>query len=244
MEIKRIRKRKKTLRVVMFVAVFAFCIMAVLISPLFEVRHIDVVGNQRIAAADIIAVAGLDMGQNTLSFSARSIARQIGSLPFVREASVTRALPDGVTISVVERVPVANIRLANTSTYLLIDDGGMALATGVVPIGGLPVVVGADFPNFAIGEYLIVDEPLVFDNILLLSRVFRRYDFSPDVVDVADPFDIVLHVGNLNILFGPIADADIKVQNVQAIMEQFPVSDRGFIDIRDANARPRFGLIR
>jgi len=245
MEQKKGIKRKKSLRLqfVIVAALVGFAAFGLLISPLFEVRRIYIEGAIGLTDNEILATSGLDVGQNIFGFSARNTASQIAEIPFVRSATVTRQLPNNVTISVVERIAIASVRVGNTGTYLLIDDSGMVLNAGT-PRVGLPLVIGIEPTHFAIGSYLEVDNHSVFNNILYLSRVFRRYDFVPDVLDFSNPADIVLHKWPLDIMFGPVSDADRKVQYIQAIIEQFPVTERGYIYIRDINARPRFGLIR
>ena len=237
------KKRKRSLRVFIVLAFLVFSAMAVLISPLFSIRQIAITGIYVLNESEIIAASGLAAGQSMFSFSARGSANQIRTLPYVGDAIVKREFPGNVTIIITERVAIANVRVANSSIYLQIDDGGMVLAVGS-PHHNLPVVVGINPSHFAVGEYLGVDNTFAFDNILFLSRIFRRYEFLPDMMDMSDPADIVLHLGSLEIHFGSTDDADRKVQYIQAILEQFSIENRGYIYIRDANANPRFGLIR
>ena len=238
----RVKKQKKLLRCVIVLAVLAFLAMAILMSPLLEIRRIDVAGNSIVSDAEILRNAGFQTGQNMLSFSASHAESWIESIPYILDADITRQFPGDISIFVTERTAIANVRLSNTSTHLLVDEFGMVLETAARPLDGLLVAVGMDFSHFAVGEILIVDNPVVFDNIMQMSRLFRRYDFFPDVVDVSSPQDIVLHKGYTAIYFGDITDADRKIQYLQAITEQFPLGDRGYIHIRDINERPRFGL--
>jgi len=245
MERKKDNRRKKSLRLqfVIMAALVGFVVFGLAISPLFEVRRIVISGTINLTDDEILATSGLGVGQNIFSFSRRNAAARIAEMPFVRDVTVSRQFPDNITINVTERLAIASVRVGNTGTYLLIDDSGMVLGTGDAR-SDLLVVTGIEPTHFAVGSYLAVDNPAVFNNILYLSRVFRRYDFMPDVMDFSNPGDIVLHKWPLDILFGAVADADRKVQYIQAIIEQFPVTERGYIYIRDVNARPRFGLIR
>jgi len=245
MERKKDNKRKKSLRLqfVIVASLVGFVVFVLAISPLFEVRRIIVVGTINLTDDEILATSGLNVGQNIFSFSARNTASRIAEIPFVRSVTISRQFPDNLTINVTERIAIASVRVGNTGTYLIIDDSGMVLSAGLAR-PGLLVVTGIEPTHFAVGNYLAVDNPAVFNNILYLTRVFRRYDFSPDAMDFSNPADIVLHKWPLDILFGPVADADRKVQYIQAIIEQFPVTERGYIYIRDVNSSPRFGLIR
>ena len=243
MEINKIKNKRKFIRIALFFSALAFIALAVFISPLFEIRDITIVGNNIISDNEIISTAGIATGQNILSFGANSTARRLFSLPYLRDVNILREFPNTVVISVTERVPMANIRLSHSGTYLLIDDMGMVLSVRAVPTEPLLVVIGVDFPNFAIGEYLAVQDSAIFENILLLSRMFRQNDFFPDILDKSDPNDIVIKYERLDILFGNMYDAHRKVHSIAAIIEQFPEGNAGFIDIRDVN-NPRFGPLR
>ncbi|MCL2574112.1 MAG: FtsQ-type POTRA domain-containing protein [Defluviitaleaceae bacterium] len=240
----RAKIRKKRFVTSLVVAMTVFVAVAILLSPLFAIRQIDIIGNSFLCAEDILGRTELETGQNMLAFSASTVEAQISELPYVREVEVLREFPDTIVISIAERVPVANIRVANSAIYLLIDDGGMVLESAAEPIHVLPVITGIDFANFAVGEYLDVEGESIFRDVLRLSRLFTRYSFFPDIVDMSNLADIVFHTDNLNILFGNMSDMDRKIQYISAIMEQFAVETRGFIDIRDINEHPRFGLIR
>ena len=236
--------KKKAFAIFFVLMMVAFAAVAVLISPLFEIRQIEIVGNRTICSKEILSRTQLAEGQNMLAFSANLVQTQINQLPFVQSVDVVREFPDKVVISISERTPVANIRVAHSATYLLIDNGGMVLASGSVPTPALPVAIGVNFASFAVGEYLIVEDDLIFRDMLRLYRLFTRYDFFPDVVDMSDSADIVFHTQYLNIFFGSMSDMDRKIQYISAIKEQFVPETRGFIEIRDINERPRFGLIR
>ena len=237
-------RRKKGFGIFLALAAVAFIATVALVSPLFQIRQIDIVGNGATNTEDILNQAQIIQGQNMLAFSASNVRTRINLLPHVKEVEVLREFPDRVIISITERIPVANIRVAHSGTYLLIDDAGMVLAARPQPTEGLPVAIGIDFANFAIGEYLDVESNIIFRDIIQLSRVFVRHNFSPDVVDMSNPLDIVLQTCNINILFGEMTDLDRKMWYAAAIIDQFETDDRGFIDIRDINIPPRFGLLR
>ena len=238
------RKRKKNkLAIFFFLAIAAFVGMAVFLSPLFAIRQIDILGNEPQLYHEILYTAGITPGQNILTFRASSVRAKINSLPYIKETSIVREFPDKVSIHVTQRVPIAKLRLAG-GTYLLIDDSGMVMAAFARPIYALPVAVGIDIANFAIGDYLDVGENLVFRNLLLLSDAFNRHDFFPDVVDMSNPLDISFLSGNMRVYFGDVEDADRKIRYIAAIKEQFNVTHPGVLYIRDVNRQPRFVPLR
>ena len=241
---KRTSRKKKGFGIIFAFALAAFAAVAVLLSPLFEIRQIEITGNNIICYEDIMSRTQLEAGQNMLAFSANTVRTQINQLPFVQTVDVVREFPDKVIITVAERTPISSIRVAHSATYLLIDDTGMVLESGSAPTPDLPVAIGIDFASFAVGEYLDMEDDIIFRDMLRLYRLFMRYDFFPALVDLSNSEDIVFHTEYLNIYFGSMSDMDRKIQYISAIQEQFAPEAKGFIEIRDINEPPRFGLIR
>ncbi|MDR2166721.1 MAG: FtsQ-type POTRA domain-containing protein [Clostridiales bacterium] len=239
------KKKRLSFRFFVILAVLAFALVGVMISPLFRVAEIEIYGNAVLTEAEILAAFELETGVNIFAFSTTRAAERVNALPYSRFVTVSRQLPDKITITMQEREPAANIRLG--AAYLLIDNAGMVLSTGQSPIRGLPIVTGINFANFAIGQYLQVEQNAVFGNILYLSRYFALYELNPDIVDFTNPRDIIMRAGNVEIDFGNMEDAPRKVRYLRAILDDLPEMgfDMGFIDIKDiSNNQPRFRLTR
>jgi cell division protein FtsQ len=96
-------------------------------ASLFQVKNVDVVGASRTSAVEIEtltrrAVAKTGVWRANLS----AISTELGRLPGVRHAVVTRVLPDGLRVRVTERVPVAVVRTA-AGHFVWVDEDGVAL---------------------------------------------------------------------------------------------------------------------
>ena len=96
-------------------------------ASLFQVRGIDVVGTSRTSAEEIEsltrrAVARTGVWRADLS----AISSELGRLPGVRRAIVSRVLPDGLRVRITERVPVAVVH-TSAGHFVWVDDDGMAL---------------------------------------------------------------------------------------------------------------------
>jgi cell division septal protein FtsQ len=76
----------------------------------------------------VLAAAGVGTGQhpNVVGLRTDAMARAIASFPAVADVDVTTSLPNNVSISVAERVPVMAVQRAG-STYL-VDADGLVLA--------------------------------------------------------------------------------------------------------------------
>lgn len=108
----------------------------------FIVRHMELHGNQRVDAA---AVRRVVFGQPSLAMPLVDldvVRGQLLAFPWIKEARVSRRLPDTMVVELVERTPVAvwqhNRRLS------LIDADGVRLApVRLDAMPNLPLVIGA-----------------------------------------------------------------------------------------------------
>jgi cell division protein FtsQ len=96
-------------------------------AAMFQVAHIDVTGTSRTSAEEIEgltrrAVARTGVWRADLS----AISAELGRLPGVRRAIVSRVLPDRLRVRVTERVPVAVVHTSN-GHFVWVDDEGVAL---------------------------------------------------------------------------------------------------------------------
>lgn len=96
-------------------------------AALFQVRSIDVVGTSRTSAEEIEgltrrAVARTGVWRADIS----ALSAELGRLPGVRRAVVSRVLPDGLRVRITERLPVAVLHTAG-GHLVWVDDEGVAL---------------------------------------------------------------------------------------------------------------------
>ena len=96
-------------------------------AAMFQVTRIDVTGTSRTSAEEIEgltrrAVARTGVWRADLS----AISAELGRLPGVRRAIVSRVLPDRLRVRVTERVPVAVVHASN-GHFVWVDDEGVAL---------------------------------------------------------------------------------------------------------------------
>lgn len=115
--------------------------VAVACVVFFRVNSVEVTGNVRYAASEIIAASGIEMGDNLIALPRSRISAAIRSqLPYVENVSLHKALPDGVVLRVTERVASASVDsaegrwLISSQGKLLEPDSG---TVQVIQITGL-----------------------------------------------------------------------------------------------------------
>ena len=136
---RRRRGRFSFLMKLLCILLIAGAVVAAL-TVFFKVQSITVSGNARYTSEEIIAASGIEIEDNLFLLNKYSAAQAIfEKLPYVEEATINRALPDTIVITVRECAAAAGIvthlqRDFSTSS-VLISIGATALISGIT-IGG------------------------------------------------------------------------------------------------------------
>ena len=94
-----------------------------------------------IPASDIRAAAGVDTGDPLLLLDLGEVEARIEAVPAVREAHVSRDIPDELRINVVPRVPAAWAR-RDAEHVAVVDETGTVIADVAEPPEDLPEIRG------------------------------------------------------------------------------------------------------
>jgi cell division protein FtsQ len=114
-------------------------------SSWFSARVVSVSGaHPHTSDAAIVAAAGLDHHPPLISVDPGSTAFRVEALPFIATAQVHRHWPDGVEISVTERVPVVAMAGRGTSWSMLDGDGRTLQVQATAPPGLVMLIVHTD----------------------------------------------------------------------------------------------------
>lgn len=114
----------------------------------FRVDEILVVGRQETKRADLLKAVTLARGAPILAFDINAARRRVEALPWVRQASIERMLPNTVLLNVEERQPLAVWQ--HKGNFALIDhEGEVILRKGIERYADLVIVVGKEAPIHA-----------------------------------------------------------------------------------------------
>ena len=109
-------------------------------SDFFDVKSVDVRGTNRSSSADIVKiVSGQTQRSGSINADLEDIRARVEKLPFIKTAAVSRVLPNGMRVDVVERIPQAVARLQGGD--FLIDGDGEVLAPAKKDEPDFPMVL-------------------------------------------------------------------------------------------------------
>ncbi|MEK7828728.1 MAG: FtsQ-type POTRA domain-containing protein [Deltaproteobacteria bacterium] len=109
-------------------------------SPYLAIKEIKVGGNMRVSRAEILELAGVNIGDNLLEINAADIKKGIRVNPWVSEVNVARNFPDRLNIEIKEGRPVAFINL--DGLYLVDENGKIFKKTSMGDDIDLPIITG------------------------------------------------------------------------------------------------------
>ncbi len=110
-------------------------------SPLFIVKQVEIEGSGRVSPEEIRSISGVRPGMHLLSLDARAVSRRLEAHPWIQHATVVKRLPDRVLIKVLERAPALLVRVQGQLFYM---DGEGGILDRIQPGGqlDLPLLTG------------------------------------------------------------------------------------------------------
>lgn len=218
---------------VMYYILGAAVIITVLIilanTVLFNCTSIEVEGNSRYTAEQIVTQSGLEKGQNLLHMDTDSAGMRISAaFPYIDEVEVQKSFPTKIMIVVKEAEKWYQV--SSSGVNAAISRMGRIVELGSTP--GLPVVEGYDPEELAPGKTLASNEQgktPIPAQILESAEKFGIADIT--LIDMTDRFDISIDCGsNITLLIGGVADIDVKfAEAAEAIRREH---DNVTIDLR------------
>eukprot|EP00828_Plagiopyla_frontata_P021883 TRINITY_DN28484_c0_g1_i1.p2 TRINITY_DN28484_c0_g1~~TRINITY_DN28484_c0_g1_i1.p2 ORF type:complete len:277 (+),score=56.73 TRINITY_DN28484_c0_g1_i1:48-878(+) len=85
--------------------------------PYFALQEIEVVGNHRLGQGEILSIAEVAMGQNSLDVNMSEMEERLSANPWVQSVTLRRTLPGTLTIIIREREARYWIRRSNQLWY-------------------------------------------------------------------------------------------------------------------------------
>ena len=124
-ERKRRQKREKSFRILKIIlkilllfAIIIGILLFLFISPVFNIKNINVQGNSKINTAEIESLSKINMNENIFRFSSRKIEENVKENAYVDSAEIKRKLPNTVEITVTERTPKYQLEYGNAFVYI------------------------------------------------------------------------------------------------------------------------------
>jgi len=229
---REIRKQKKRAARIRFICILAVVsIISFMMTPVFNIKWIDVKGNEKTKFGEVVKASGIAYEQNIFRLNIKKSKDAIKKLPYVDTVRIIRHLPGGVMFEVTERAAVACIKYANG--YVLIDKEGRLLET-VKEFEGIPQIEGIKLSKQKVGETLKDSIP---DQIAAMEELLNKLqenDLSgrTSLVNIKDEDNVTFVIdGNKTVITGGNYRLDYKLMMLEATISELSKSEAGTIDL-------------
>ncbi len=219
----------RTLVALVTVVGIATVVWVLLFSPLLALRADNVVVesaqssdlDQDVIDTVVVPAVTQRVGTPLGRLSTADIRDDILASPKVLEADIQRTWPNGVRVTVRQRVPVAMV--ATQGGYSLVGSDGAEVTTSSEPVEGLPeVVVSATDPEKIKSQAAAAVE--VWDS---LPQVVRE---QVAVIAVNGSIVTLDLTSQAEVIWGGPEDSELKSQVLELLVEQAPAE---IYDLRD-----------
>ena len=178
-----------------------WAVHAVVDSPRFQVKQIDIAPAQHVRREEILELSGVALGDRLLSIDTDAVAARLARHPWVAAVQVKRDLPSVLHIDLVERRAAA---VASLGGLYLVDDNGRPFKRARMDEAeGLPVLTGIGREPYA---KLPEATAAVFREALAILDDYRSRPGRPALSEVSiDPrfgFSLILLEGGAEIRLG------------------------------------------
>jgi cell division septal protein FtsQ len=209
-------------------------------SPDYEVQQVNVINSKAITGEQAAHLTGI-LGTNIFMVDPAQVAARMRQSPFVKNATVETMLPDRVMIRVDERRPNVVWVLADSTPYLISDDG--VVMSKATTLQGYIVVYDQDTQP---GKLHLGDKLERQDVIDVAQRLFMKLSgesglhISQMEYQVAGGVTVVTDTGQ-RVRFGDGANLDLKMREVAALVAQLS-GDKQAWRVIDARAPERLAV--
>lgn len=215
------------------VVLMAVAIVAAL-TLFFKVEKVVVSGNSRYTEAEILAVTGVETGDNLILLDKYHIAQRLYTdLPYITNVRINRKLPDVLMVEVTETKAVASIEGAG-AWWLISARGKILEAVDAAAAEDYTRLENMTAESPAAGEYLRLaeGEKLTTERLLeLLAGIESRDMFTRmDNIDAGDPDKLVLgYDGRFQVEMYYDADFDFKLSCLAAAVAELEPNETGIL---------------
>ena len=226
-DVMRAKGRRRLRVLLLIVAVLSLGVGGYFLSKssLFDVDEIVIEGVPEELEGEVRRAAGIQKGKPLLEVNSSSSSNRIETIPWVKEARISRSWGGTVTIRVSSRDPVA--AFVNEGGWVVVDIEGRVLQKeDVLPYDLLPIE--EQIGNPSIGEWAPEQVIPLIEVAGTISSVLTG-DISS--IKGGDQIELLLFGGG-KILFGDSSDIEGKVLAAATILSQVDQSSVLHIDVR------------
>ena len=110
---------------------------------------------------------------------------------------------------------VGYVRYLGKNVYF--DKDGIVVESSAEEIDGVPRITGLYFDDLAIYRSLNVEDPKIFDTILDITQLLKKYELDPDEIRFGNTRELYLQLGDVRISMGAGEHLEEKIARIKQL---------------------------
>ena len=244
-KIKQMKRIKETVKIVFIVFILCFAILLFVLSPIFNIKEINVLNNEQVSKESVIGILNINNNTNIFKENNKSIREKLKDNPYIdtEKTTIRRILPSTLIIKIVERK--IEFVLEFGSAYGYIDKEGNILEISSNLLDGKIRIKGYETSedNIKKGNKLCDEDVDKIKDVFQILRVAKNYELGDNItsIDIQDSDDYIIFIENegKTIHVGDTSSLDTKMMYIKAIMEKEKENEGEIfvnIDLNNKNA--------
>ena len=192
-------------------------VAVILTGPIFVLRNINVSGCRYVQPEDVIRIAGVRTGENLFQLQTDEIRRNLEKDLRIDQALVQRSFPSQLNIEINERVPLAFVKCEYG--YLEAGKDGIVLdAHRTLRQMPVPMISGASVADLFVGD--VIEDENIRKVLSFLSMLEDSSIQSLSEINIANPQDVLLYAGSVQIRLGSLEQLPDKVDVTISVLKE------------------------
>lgn len=220
---KRNQKIKLILKIVLLLGIIAGGIAFAMISPIFNIKDIQVTNNEQVNSDTIISLSELKIEENIFRFSGMIIANKIKENAYIKDVKIHRKLPNTIQIEVEERKHSYSVDFLGKYAY--IDKQGYILEIAEDSKQKI-IIQGITTPEerVVVGNRLDDQDLERLEDVIKIKNATKEYNLDSKVtsIDISDKneYSMYLEEEKKKVYLGDNTNLSNKMLYVNAIIEE------------------------
>lgn len=192
-------------------------------SPIFNIKEIEINGNEKINKEEIIYLSEIKKEDNIYKYSKSAIKQKIKTNPYIENVQVYRILPDKIEINIEERK--ASFLLQLEGEYAYINNQGYILEKNKENIY-LPIIIGfsTKVENMIEGKQLEEEDLKKLQVILNIMEAANSNQIAELItkIDIKDSnnYTLFLETESKTVYLGSEADMNMKMLYLKGLLKK------------------------
>ncbi len=226
-EEKRRKKRNKkiflVLEIVLIIGMIAGGVAFAMISPIFNIKNIEVLNNERVSSETIISLSELKPEQNIFRFRKNSVSHKIKENAYIKEVKIQRKLPGTIQIEIEERQHDYSVDFLGKYAY--ISKQGYILEIAEEAKQKI-IMQGIETPEDQVvaGGRLNKEDLEKLEDVIKIMNATKEYELDTKVTSIditnKNEYSIYLETEKKKVYLGDATNLSNKMLYVNAILEE------------------------